>query len=201
MKNREIERKYLVKDFSNNIEIEEIRDIEQIMIYRDKKTRIRIRKLEITNKNQKNEMQYVYTVKTNGDIVEEGKTANIYEIESNITEEYFKELSKKILGNKINKRRIVVPIQDELKVEIDIYYDYLEGFLTAEVEFQNEEQAKNFKKPEWLGEEIGYKQFSNNKLSQMTEQEFKSKVSEKIMENNKKVIEKLNEKTKKFFEN
>ena len=201
MKNREIERKYLVKDFSNNIEIEEIRDIEQIMIYRDKKTRIRIRKLEITNKNQKNEMQYVYTVKTNGDIVEEGKTANIYEIESNITEEYFKELSKKILGNKISKRRIVVPIQDELKVEIDIYYDYLEGFLTAEVEFQNEEQAKNFKKPEWLGEEIGYKQFSNNKLSQMTEQEFKSKVSEKIMENNKKVIEKLNEKTKKFFEN
>ena len=201
MKNREIERKYLVKDFSNNIEIEEIRDIEQIMIYRDKKTRIRIRKLEITNKNQKNEMQYVYTVKTNGDIVEEGKTANIYEIESNITEEYFKELSKKILGNKISKRRIVVPIQDELKVEIDIYYDYLEGFLTAEVEFQNEEQAKNFKKPEWLGEEIGYKQFSNNKLSQMTEQEFKSKVSEEIMENNKKVIEKLNEKTKKFFEN
>ncbi len=86
---------------------------------------------------------------------------------------------------------MVVSIQNNLKVEIDIYYDYLQGFLTAEVEFPSEEEAKQFIKPDWLGEEIGYQELSNRKLAHMDEKLFKSKVSEEMLVHNKKIIEKL----------
>ena len=72
-------------------------------------------------------------------------------------QEEFEKLIKKTISNIIEKTRITVPIENNLKVEIDIYYNYLEGLLTAEVEFQDEKQANNFQKPDWLGEELGYK--------------------------------------------
>lgn len=97
------------------------------------------------------------------------------------------------ISNKIIKTRIVVPIQNKLKVEIDIYYDYLQGFLTAEVEFPSEEEANQFEKPDWLGEEIGYQELSNRKLAHMDEKQFKSKVSQEILNQNKRIIEKLNQ--------
>lgn len=74
---------------------------------------------------------------------------------------------------------------------MDIYYNYLEGFLTAEIEFANEEEANKFQAPEWLGEEIGYKELSNRKLSEMTKEEFRSKVSEEFIKNNKNIIKKI----------
>lgn len=116
-----------------------------------------------------------------------------YEIESNITKEYYETLLTRKISNKIIKTRIVVPIQNKLKVEIDIYYDYLQGFLTAEVEFPSEEEANQFEKPDWLGEEIGYQELSNRKLAHMDEKQFKSKVSQEILNQNKRIIEKLNQ--------
>ena len=80
-----------------------------------------------------------------------------------------------------------------MKVEVDIYYDYLEGLLTAEIEFPNEEIAKTFNKPTWLGKELGYKELSNRKLSEMTKEEWQSKVTKEFINNNKIVIRKLNE--------
>ena len=59
------------------------------------------------------------------------------------------------------------------------------------MEFPNEEQAAQFKKPDWLGEEIGYKEFSNLRLSCMKKEEFRNKVSEEVLNHNKKIIEKL----------
>ena len=47
MDNIEIERKFALKDFPENLRIEEVIDIEQIYIYRDKNTMIRIRKIKI----------------------------------------------------------------------------------------------------------------------------------------------------------
>ncbi len=185
---KEIERKYAVKYLPKNIEIEKIQKIEQAFLYKDENTIIRIRKVE---NNQK--IEYVYTVKTKGDISYDNKyqIGKKYEIESNITKELYDELLKKKISNKITKTRIVVPIENNLKVEIDIYDDYLQGFLTAEVEFPKEEQAEQFKKPEWIGKEIGYKEFSNRKLAEMTQEQFRSKVSDEFMENNQRIIEAL----------
>ncbi len=187
---KEIERKYAIKYLPEDIKIEKIQKIEQVFIYRDENTHIRIRKIE-----NKQETKYVYTVKTKGDIEYDNsyQIGQKYEIESNITKEMYEQLLPRKISNKITKTRIVVPIHNNLKVEIDMYYDYLQGFLTAEVEFPDEEQANLFSKPDWLGEEIGYKELNNRKLAEMTQEQFRSKVSKEFMENNQKIIEKLKE--------
>lgn len=199
---KEIERKYAIIDLPENLDIESldiesVNYIEQAFIYRDNITVLRIRKIEDKSNMQKDvkssKVQYIYTVKTKGDIKYDNNNeiAEKYEIESNITKEEYEELLPRKISNIIRKTRIVVPIHDNLEVEIDVYYDYLDGFLTAEVEFPSNEEANNFIKPDWLGEELGYKELSNRKLAEMDEKEFKSKVSEDFMEQNKIIIEKL----------
>lgn len=192
--NKEIERKYTIKYLPKGIKIEQIQEIEQAFLYGDQNTSIRIRKIQT-----KQEISYIYTVKTRGDIPNKSTVNAKYEIESNIPKEYYETLLPKKISNQIRKTRIVVPIQNNLKVEIDIYYDYLQGFLTAEVEFPNEETANQFKKPEWLGEELSYRELSNRKLAQMDEKQFKSRISEELIENNKKVIEKLKQLIQKSY--
>lgn len=190
--NKEIERKYSVNDLPNNIKISKIVDIEQAFIYRDNNTIIRIRKVK---DKKKQTTQYIYTIKTKGDIQykDDSNIAKKYEIESYISEEQYEELIQRKISNIIRKTRIDIPIEKELKVEVDIYYDYLEGLLTAEIEFPNEEMAKTFNKPIWLGKELGYKELSNRKLSEMTKEEWQSKVTKEFINNNKIVISKLNE--------
>lgn len=189
--NKEIERKYSVNDLPNNIKISKIVDIEQAFIYRDNNTIIRIRK--VTDKKQEI-VQYIYTVKTKGDIQykDDSNIGKKYEIESYIDKEQYEELIQRKISNIISKTRIDIPIEKELKVEVDIYYDYLEGLLTAEIEFPNEEMAKTFNKPTWLGEELGYKELSNRKLAEMTKEEWKSKVTKEFIDNNRMLIHKLN---------
>ena len=190
---QEIERKYGVKNLPNNLKIESIWNIEQVNIYRDINTHIRIRKIETTYR--KNHTNYIYTIKTKGDVKDNNyDIGKKYEIENEISKEEYDELIKNKISKIIQKTRIVIPIENNLKVEMDVYYDYLEGFLTAEVEFENEEQAKKFIKPEWLGEELGYKELSNRKLTEMTREEWQGKVTKEFIENNRKIIKELKEK-------
>lgn len=186
---KEIERKYAIQYLPDDIKIEKIQKIEQAFIYKDENTIIRIRKIQTEQATD-----YIYTVKTKGDIQYDNcyQIGQKYEIESNITKELYEKLLVRKISNQIVKTRLVVPIQNNLKVEIDIYYGYLQGFLTAEVEFPTKEMASKFNQPDWLGEEIGYKELSNRKLAEMTQEQFRSKVSEEVMRNNKKIIEKLN---------
>ena len=185
---QEIERKYAVNYLPEDLKIKDIIDIEQAFIYRDINTIIRIRKIQ--NKKN-NSIEYIYTVKTKGDI-EYGenfeKIANVYEIENSIQENEYNELIKNKISNVIKKTRIVRPIENNLHVEMDVYYEYLDGFLTAEIEFPNEDIANTFKKPKWLGEEIGYKELSNLSLSEMTKEEWMKKITKETLENNRKII-------------
>ena len=184
---QEIERKYAVNYLPEDLEITDIIDIEQAFIYKDPKTVIRIR--EIQDKKS-DDIQYVYTVKTKGDIAyhKDSTVANAYEIESYIQEEEFNKLIKNKISSIIRKTRMIIPIENNLKVEMDIYKDYLQDFITAEVEFPNEDIAKKFQKPEWLGEEMKYKEISNWKLSNMTKEEWMKKVTKESLENNRKII-------------
>ena len=184
---QEIERKYAVNYLPEDLEITDIIDIEQAFIYKDAKTVIRIRK--ICNKKS-NTIEYIYTVKTKGDIAyhKDSTVANAYEIESYIQEEEFNKHIKNKISSIIRKTRMIIPIENNLKVEMDIYKDYLQDFITAEVEFPNEDIAKKFQKPEWLGEEMKYKEISNWKLSNMTKEEWMKKVTKESLENNRKII-------------
>ncbi len=114
-----------------------------------------------------------------------------YEIESNIEKQVYEELLKNKISNIIEKTRIVSPIDNKLKAEIDIYYKNLEGLLTLEMEFPNEDKAKTFIKPNWIGEELGYKELSNRKLAEMTREKFETKVRKEFIGNNKKIINEL----------
>ena len=184
---QEIERKYAVNYLPKELKITNIIDIEQAFIYKDAKTVIRIRKIQ--NKKS-NSIEYIYTVKTKGDIQhqKDANIANAYEIESYIQEEEFDKLIKNKISSIIRKTRMVIPIGDNLNVEMDIYKDYLQDFITAEVEFPSEEVANTFQKPEWLGEEMQYKELSNWKLSNMTKEEWTKKVTKETLENNRKII-------------
>ena len=184
---QEIERKYAVTYFPENLKIESILDIEQAFIYKDPKTVIRIRKIQ---DKKSDDIQYVYTVKTKGDIAyhKDSTVANAYEIESYIQKEDFNELIKNRISNIIRKTRMVIPIENNLNVEMDIYKDDLQDFITAELEFPSEDIANTFQKPEWLGEEMKYKELSNWRLSNMTKEEWMEKVTKETLENNRKII-------------
>lgn len=190
---QEIERKYAVKYLPENLKIEKIVDIKQAFTYRDENTHIRIRKVQ--EKYPENKVSYIYTLKTKGDIQYDNSytVGKKYEIENEVSIEMYEDLIKRNISNIIEKTRINIPIQENLKVEMDVYKDYLEGFLTAEVEFPTEEEAKNFEKPDWLGEELGYKELSNGKLAEMTREEWQGKVTKEFIENNRKIISKLKE--------
>lgn len=191
--NKEIERKYAVKYIPKDFKIESAVYIKQAFIYRDKLTLIRVR--DIKEKYPTNTQKYIYTVKAKGDIeyTNDYNVGKKYEIENDIQKEEFDKLIKKPISNIIEKTRITAPIENNLKVEIDIYYNYLEGLLTAEIEFQNEEQANNFQKPDWLGEELGYKKLSNRKLAEMTKDEWQKEVTKEFIENNNIIIKQLKE--------
>ena len=94
--NQEIERKFAVRYLPENIKVERIEKIEQIFIYKDIKTIIRIRKIEENNK-----LYYIYTLKTKSGIQQDktGKQSNLYEIENEITKEEYEELKQKKISN------------------------------------------------------------------------------------------------------
>ena len=191
--NKEIERNYAVKYIPEDFKIESVVYIKQAFIYRDKLTLIRVR--DIKEKYPTNTQKYIYTVKAKGDIeyTNDYNVGKKYEIENDIQKEEFDKLIKKPISNIIEKTRITAPIENNLKVEIDIYYNYLKGLLTAEIEFQNEEQANYFQKPDWLGEELGYKKLSNRKLAEMTKDEWQKEVTKEFIENNNIIIKQLKE--------
>lgn len=189
---KEIEKKYVVNYFPKDLEIKNVLEIEQAFIYRDIRTIVRVRKIQ--NKKSNN-IEYIYTVKTKGDIENDKESilASAYETESYIKEEEFNQLIKNKISKIIKKTRLIIPIDNNLKVEIDIYKDYLQDLITAEVEFPSEDIANTFQKPKWLGEEIKYKELSNWRLSNMEKEEWMNKVTKEMIENNRKIILELKE--------
>ncbi len=189
---KEIEKKYVVNYFPKDLEIKNVLEIEQAFIYRDIRTIVRVRKIQ--NKKSNN-IEYIYTVKTKGDIENDKESilASAYETESYIKEEEFNQLIKNKISKIIKKTRLIIPIDNNLKVEIYIYKDYLQDLITAEVEFPSEDIANTFQKPKWLGEEIKYKELSNWRLSNMEKEEWMNKITKEMIENNRKIILELKE--------
>ena len=136
-KNLEIERKFLIKTLPANINSYSHQDITQGYIIADENHEIRLRK-----KGDK----YFKTIKTGSGKI---RTEEEYEI----TKEQFETEWPQVESRIIDKTRYKIPYE-EYTIELDIYKENLDGLLTAEVEFKNEEESNQFKLPEYFDTEL-----------------------------------------------
>jgi CYTH domain-containing protein len=88
------------------------------------------------------------------------------EVEIGLDEEQFDALWPLTDSRRLRKTRHLVPIDDGLDAEVDVFEGELEGLVTAEVEFDSAEQSRNFQAPPWLGEEVtGDDRYANQSLA------------------------------------
>lgn len=151
----EIEKKFLIKHLPENLETYPKVRIEQGYLNTDSAPTLRIRK-----KGQEYILCYKFKQKTEKQVASISK-----EVELPVTEEAYEHLKTKIDGGMIEKERYLIPLQDGLVAEIDLFDGFLKGLNVVEVEFQSEEDAANFKAPEWFGKDITFdRRFKNAQL-------------------------------------
>ena len=146
----EIERKFLVKEIPDKRELEKYTCLSIEQGYLCRKPVIRIRKQE---------KEYCLTYKGQGFMAREE-----YNLPLNL--EAYKHLKTKIDGKIITKKRYIIPIENGLKVELDIFEGFHKGKILAEVEFPDEETAVNFQPLSWFGEDVTYQEeYHNSNMS------------------------------------
>jgi len=138
----EIEKKWLIdKDkIPYNLSNAEVIEIEQTYI--SFSPEIRVRRI---NKGE----EYTFAVKTN--MTSDGMIRD--EMENSITEEEYNNMIKKREGSTIYKTRYQF-LDGDYVLAIDIFSGDLEGLAYLEIEFENEEQANNFKEPNWVIKDV-----------------------------------------------
>ena len=134
----EIERKFLV-------------DAEPAIIEGHTPTRIRQGYLAITDDTEvrvrSRDGDHVLTVKGGRGLVRR-------EVSVPLTPNQFDELWPLTAGRRINKRRWVIPHDDGVELEIDVFDDELDGLVIAEIEFDSEQASDAFVAPDWFGREV-----------------------------------------------
>ena len=141
----EIEKKFLIKELPENLGDFDKKEIEQAYLNRNPVLRIR-----------KSNDRYIFTYKMRKSQTDGGPLVN-EEIEAPLTEEAFKHLKTKADGNVIIKTRYIIPYSSggkEYKIELDVFHGKLDGLVFAEVEFESEEDADSFVKPDWFGKDV-----------------------------------------------
>ncbi len=152
----EIEKKYRVKVMPDNLSNYQKKEIEQG--YLCKKPVVRIRK---------SNDDYILTYKSkfglNEQVGQHAKVSN--EVEVPLNKSGYEHLKTKIDNHLVTKTRHLIPLEDGLTAELDVFHGVLSGLIIVEVEFISEEQAAQFVAPDWFGEDVSKEErFSNNYL-------------------------------------
>lgn len=85
-----------------------------------------------------------------------------------LTEEAYEHLLTKIDGRIITKKRYMIPYDDSLTIELDIFEGSLAPLRLAEVEFPDEASASAFTPPDWFGEDVTFSgSYHNSALSRL----------------------------------
>jgi CYTH domain-containing protein len=88
------------------------------------------------------------------------------EIEMELTREAYLHLRDKCDLNIISKTRYIIPLQDGLKAELDVFAGKLSGLVFVEVEFDSVERADAFCPPQWMTADVsGDKRYRNSHLA------------------------------------
>ena len=146
---REIERKFLVPDLPTLTNYPHIEISQGYLVSLDNGLQVRLRK---------SGDRYSLTYKRGTGNVRE-------EREIELGADQFEKLWPATEGKRLVKTRYEIPLDARI-VEIDVYHERHEGLIVAEVEFDEEETAKNFKPPAWLGDDVtGDPRYSNQLLA------------------------------------
>lgn len=144
----EIERKYLLNELPDNLESYESHRIEQGYLCTEPVVRIR-----------RQDDDYILTYKSKGLMVRE-------EYNLPLTKESYEQLKTKIDGILISKTRYLIPLNQTLTIELDVFDGVYTGLYLAEVEFASEKDANNFIPPAWFGEDVTFStKYHNSTMS------------------------------------
>lgn len=145
----EIERKYLVRKLPENLEQYNKKKIAQGYLCTEPVVRIR-----------RSNDDYYMTYKGGGLMVRE-------EYNLPLTQEAYEHLRPKIDGLLIAKTRYLIPLDNKLTAELDVFEEDLNGLVIVEVEFNTVEEANAFHAPDWFGEDVTNSgKYHNSYLSQ-----------------------------------
>lgn len=147
---REIERKFLVRKLPDGLTTYPSNEISQgYLVSLDDGLQVRLRK--------SGERHTLTFKRGTGNVREER--------EVELTAKQFDALWPATEGKRLVKTRYEIPLCQRT-VEIDLYHDRHEGLIVAEVEFDDEEAAKSFQPPDWLGDDVtGDPRYSNQLLA------------------------------------
>lgn len=154
----EIERKYLIRYMPEQINDCIRLEIEQGYLCRKPVVRIR-----------KSNDDYILTYKNKQkDSNVDGRPLISEEVEVPLNKKAFDHLKEKVDNHIISKTRYVIPLENGLKAELDVFHKRLEGLVFVEVEFPDVETSESFVTPDWFGEEItADRRYSNGNLSEL----------------------------------
>ena len=146
----EIERKFLIHTLPDALDNYPRKEIAQGYINREPVVRIR----------RSNE-DYILTCKGQGLMARE-------EFELPLSKEAFEHMRPKCDGIFIEKTRYLIPYDEKLTIELDIFHGKLAPLVLAEVEFESIEDANAFLPPVWFGEDVtNTPKYHNSNLSNL----------------------------------
>ena len=147
----EIERKFLIHTLPENLDNYPHKEIEQGYINREPVIRIR-----------RSDDKYILTCKGQGLMVRE-------EFELPLSKEAFEHLKPKTDGIFIEKTRYLIPYDEKLTIELDVFHGKLAPLVLAEVEFDSVDEADTFVPPAWFGEDVtNSPKYHNSNLSNLS---------------------------------
>ena len=86
-----------------------------------------------------------------------------------LTREAYEHLRSKIDGRLITKRRYLIPLENDLTIELDCFKGDLAPLTLAEVEFPCVEMAETFVPPQWFSEDVTFSPlYHNSTLSKLS---------------------------------
>lgn len=154
----EIERKYLITHLPFALKDYPCHHIEQA--YLNTAPVIRIRR---------EDEDYYLTYKSKGLMVRE-------EYNLPLTKEAYLHLLDKADGNLISKKRYKIPLPSGYTAELDVFFPPFDPLLLVEVEFPDEQSAREFQAPGWFGAEVTFSTaYHNSTLSAMSKQDVAEK--------------------------
>ncbi len=152
----ETERKFLLKKLPEDLTVYKKKEIEQGYLCTNPVVRIR-----------KSNEDYYMTYKSRLNKTIDSSVALVCEeVELPLTKEAYYHLREKVDLRLITKCRYLIPLDNGLTAELDIFEGELEGLVFAEVEFKSEEEAADFTPPDWFSKEVTFDDhYKNNVLA------------------------------------